>query len=242
MLSAEKTIGGESSKLEEAKMESMEASSMVLKPCVATKERDSSEFKEAAEPMDDVSSVVVNSYLTKRKAEFDLEEEEQSVGENEEGSDEESKMDEPEAKFDIYVNDVDSFEGLEYYSSSDLELSSDEQPYSDMEKANKHYHIYKRQIIESKGFYAEREFSLGYNYKRIFPMSLEKEALHGKTFRGNCHGGPRAKSYITFMAREKPDGPLVEYQAKSMLTLDGKIHPILCRPSSICQSLKTNAI
>ncbi|CAH8273284.1 unnamed protein product [Arabidopsis lyrata] len=84
-------------------MESMEASSMVLKPCVATKERDSSEFKEAAEPMDDVSSVVVNSYLTKRKAEFDLEEEEQNVGENEEGSDEESKMDEPEAIFDMLM-------------------------------------------------------------------------------------------------------------------------------------------
>ncbi|EFH49026.1 hypothetical protein ARALYDRAFT_352473 [Arabidopsis lyrata subsp. lyrata] len=146
-------------------MESMEASSMVLKPCVATKERDSSEFKEAAEPMDDVSSVVVNSYLTKRKAEFDLEEEEQNVGENEEGSDEESKMDEPEAIFDM------------------LMMWTASKPYSDMEKANKHYHIYKRQIIESKGFYAEREFSLGYNYKRIFPMSLEKEALHGKTFR-----------------------------------------------------------
>ncbi|CAL9233121.1 unnamed protein product [Arabidopsis halleri] len=60
--------------------------------------------------------------------------------------------------------------------------------------------------------------------------------------RGNFHGGPRSKSYSTFMAREKPDGPLVEYQAKGMLTFDGKIHPILCRPSPICQSLKTNAI
>lgn len=34
------------------------------------------------------------------------------------------------------------------------------------------------------------------------------------------------------MAREKPDGPLVEYQAKCMLTLDGKMHPIVCRPSN----------
>ncbi|EOA21754.1 hypothetical protein CARUB_v10002211mg [Capsella rubella] len=135
-------------------------------------------------------------------------------------------------------------------------------PYPDMEKANKHYRIYKRQIIESKGFYAEREFSLFYNYKSIFSIPLELEALEGKTFRqfwedmvhvclqkhkqdkdlnvefvevvrGNFHGGPRSKSYITFMAREKPDGPLVEYQAKSMLTLDGKMHPILCRPSPI---------
>lgn len=49
--------------------------------------------------------------------------------------------------------------------------------------------------------------------------------------RGNHSGAPRTKSYITFMAREKPDGPLVEYQAKGMLTFDGKRHPILCRPA-----------
>lgn len=49
--------------------------------------------------------------------------------------------------------------------------------------------------------------------------------------RGHYRGGPRSKSYITFMAREKPDGPLVEYQAKAMVTLDRKRHPILCRPT-----------
>lgn len=49
--------------------------------------------------------------------------------------------------------------------------------------------------------------------------------------RGNYRGGARAKSYITFMAREKPNGTLVEYQAKCMDTLDRKSHPILCRPA-----------
>ncbi|XP_010455880.1 PREDICTED: uncharacterized protein LOC104737410 [Camelina sativa] len=80
--------------------------------------------------------------------------EEDSVGENEEGSDEETKFAEPEAKIDMLEAlewDVDSFNGLEYYSSPDTDYSSDEeQPYPDMEKANKHYRIYKRQIIESK--------------------------------------------------------------------------------------------
>lgn len=47
--------------------------------------------------------------------------------------------------------------------------------------------------------------------------------------RGNYRGGRRSKSYITFMAREMPYGDLVEYQAKAMVTLDLKRHPILCR-------------
>ncbi|CAE6138148.1 unnamed protein product [Arabidopsis arenosa] len=173
---------------------------MVLKQCVAetTTERDSSKFKEAAEPMDDVSSVVVNSYLTKRKAEFDLEEEEQSVGENEEGSDEEAKMDEPEAKFDMLMApewDVDSFEALDGKTFRE--------------------------------FWEEMVYVCLQKHNQVKDLNVELVEV----VRGNFHGGPRSKSYITFMAREKPDGPLVEYQAKSMLTLDGKIHPILCRPS-----------
>ncbi|CAA7032796.1 unnamed protein product [Microthlaspi erraticum] len=52
--------------------------------------------------------------------------------------------------------------------------------------------------------------------------------------RGNISGGARWKLYITFMAREHPDGNLVEYQAKAM-DFNGGYHrppfPILCRPS-----------
>ncbi|EOA21586.1 hypothetical protein CARUB_v10001998mg [Capsella rubella] len=160
------------------------------------------------------SSVV--TLKTRNADQFDQEEEEEAnVGENEEeGSDDEEVIyAEPEAEIDMLEVpewDVDSFDGLEYYSSPDTDYSSgDEMPYPDMEKANKHYRIYKRQIIESK------------------VCSVE----FVEVVRGNFHGGPRSKSYITFMAREKPDGPLVEYQAKSMLTLDGNVHPILCRPS-----------
>ncbi|CAE6138113.1 unnamed protein product [Arabidopsis arenosa] len=143
--------------------------------------------------------------------------------------------------------DVDSFDGLEYYSSPEAQLSSDEQPLSDEEEALENYRIVKRQLIESKGFYVEPERRLIYLFKGIKPMSLDRNAIGAITFReyweemvrkvelvevvrGNYRGGARAKSYITFMAREKPNGPLVEYQAKCMDTLDGKSHPILCRP------------
>ncbi|XP_013639089.1 uncharacterized protein LOC106398160 [Brassica napus] len=40
-------------------------------------------------------------------------------------------------------------------------------------------------------------------------------------------------AYITFMAKESPEGELVEYQAKTEIKVwQTKIHPILCRPTS----------
>ncbi|CAD5327039.1 unnamed protein product [Arabidopsis thaliana] len=103
--------------------------------------------------------------------------------------------------------DVDSFDGLEDYSSPEVLFSSDEEPFS--EEAVQHYCLFKRQMIESK----------------------ESNVELVEIVRGYYRAGPRSKSYITFMAREKPDGPLVEYQAKCMVTLDRKRHPILCRPA-----------
>jgi len=52
--------------------------------------------------------------------------------------------------------------------------------------------------------------------------------------RGNLKPGGGYKLYITFMAREYPDGPLVEYQAKAMDFAGGRKppFPILCRPAS----------
>ncbi|KAG7557737.1 Cystatin-related plant [Arabidopsis suecica] len=213
--------------------------------------------------MEGSSSMVVDSYPKKRKAEFDPEEEEEeeSDGENEEPSDPKAKIEEPKAETDYYLKvpewDVDSFNGLEYYSSPEAILSSDEEPLP--EEGLEHYRIFKRQMIESKGFYGDPELKPYYHYKGICPMNLELEALTDKNFRqfweemvyvclqklnqekdsnvelvevvrGYYRPGPRSKSYITFMAREKPDGPLVEYQAKCMVTLDRKRHPILCRP------------
>ncbi|EOA19750.1 hypothetical protein CARUB_v10003894mg, partial [Capsella rubella] len=77
------------------------------------------------------------------------------------------------------------------------------------------------------------------HYKGITPMKLESRALRDKNYRQFWEDMVyvclqklnQDKSYITFMAREKPDGPIVEYQAKCMVTLDRKRHPILCRPA-----------
>ncbi|EOA19281.1 hypothetical protein CARUB_v10001944mg [Capsella rubella] len=203
------------------------------------------------------ASMVVTSLPTKRKAEFDPEEE--SDGENEE-EEKETKIEERKGGID-YLKvpewDVDSFDGLEYYSSPEVLFSSDEEPFS--EESIQHYRIFKHQMIDSKGFYGDPELSPYDHYRGIKPMSLEWEALTDKDFRayweemvfvclhklnqikdsnvefvevvrGYYRAGPRSKSYITFMAREKPDGPIVEYQAKCMVTLDRKRHPILCRP------------
>ncbi|KAL0709629.1 hypothetical protein Bca4012_016607 [Brassica carinata] len=52
--------------------------------------------------------------------------------------------------------------------------------------------------------------------------------------RANLKAGGGFKLYITFMAREHPDGPPVEYQAKAMDFAGGRKppFPILCRPAS----------
>ncbi|CAH2072553.1 unnamed protein product [Thlaspi arvense] len=51
--------------------------------------------------------------------------------------------------------------------------------------------------------------------------------------RANERSGGRTKLYITFMAREYPNGPLLEYQAKAMIFAGGAKppFPILCRPA-----------
>ncbi|KAF8048111.1 hypothetical protein N665_2673s0002 [Sinapis alba] len=226
----------DSSNLEEA---SMEASSVVLKPCAAVAAR---EGREAME----VSSIVEDSRQRKRKAELDPEGE--SDGEIEEAMFEESEDD----KIDplaVPEWDVDSFDGVVYTSSSEPDRES-------MEKAINDYRIHKNQLITSKGFMVDSTLRPHYLYKRISPLNFNDNGFNRdycekmvsvclerhnqdkgsnvefvEVVRANYRGGPRPVSYITFMAREKPDGPLVEYQAKGMSTLDGKTHPILCRPA-----------
>ncbi|XP_010431182.1 PREDICTED: uncharacterized protein LOC104715475 [Camelina sativa] len=217
----------------------------------------------------DHSSVDFRSNARKRKAEFEPGEEEEEEEEEESDEEEEGVGDgrakieeEPEARIDYLKApewDVDSFDGLEYYSSPEPILSSSDEEFFP-EEARQHYRIFKRQMIESKGFYGDRELRPTFHYKGISPMKLEQEALPDQNFRqfwqemvyvclqklnqdkdlnvefievvrGYYRPGPRSKSYIIFMAREKPDGPLVEYQAKCMVTLDGESHPILCRPA-----------
>ncbi|KAG2299645.1 hypothetical protein Bca4012_011216 [Brassica carinata] len=227
----------------------METSSVILKPCagVTAREGCSTELeREATGPME-VSSAVDDSRQRKRKAELDPEEE--SDGEIEEDRIEEREDDDDIDLLEVPEWDVDSFDGVVYTSSSEPDREN-------MEKAINDYRTSKNQLITSKGFMVDPSLRPHYLYKRIRPVNFDNE----KTFkeygeevasvclerhnqdngsnvefvevvRANYRGGPRPKSYITFMAREKPDGPLVEYQAKGMSTLDGKTHPILCRPA-----------
>ncbi|CAN7023390.1 unnamed protein product [Brassica oleracea var. botrytis] len=186
-------------------------------------------------------------------------EEEESDGEIEEDRNEESEDDKIDL-LEVPEWDVDSFDGVVYTSSSEPDLPPRYQPYENMENAKEHYRIYKKQLITSKGFMVDPSLRPSDRYKGIKPVSFDDGGANPKTFRdyceemaiiwlerhnqdkdsnvefvevvrGNYRGGPRPKSYITFMAREKPDGPLVEYQAKAMATLDRKFHPILCRPA-----------
>ncbi|KAL0672832.1 hypothetical protein Bca4012_000813 [Brassica carinata] len=67
-------------------------------------------------------------------------------------------------------------------------------------------------------------------------MSVEVVSI----VRGNLKVGGGWKLYITFMAREYPGGPLLEYQTKAVDYAGHKIppFPILCRPaSSVSQSM-----
>ncbi|EFH49023.1 hypothetical protein ARALYDRAFT_327467 [Arabidopsis lyrata subsp. lyrata] len=167
--------------------------------------------------MEASSSVVVSSCLTKRKAEFDPEEEEEeeSDGEIEEGK---AKVEERKAGGIDYLKvpewDVDSFDGLEPFD---------------------HYRGIKPMGLEWEAL-TDKDFRAYWEemvYVCLQKLNKDKDSNVElvEVVRGYYRAGPRSKSYITFMAREKPDGPLVEYQAKCMVTLDRKRHPILCRPA-----------
>lgn len=232
-----------SSNLEEA---SMEASSVILKPCAAVTAREGCSSELEREAME-VSSAVDDSRQRKRKAELDPEEE--SDGEIEEGRIEESEDDDDKDPLAVPEWDVDSFDGVVYTSSSEPDRENNEKAIND-------YRICKKQLITSKGFMVDPSLRPHYLYKRIGHLNFNDSGFNRdycekmvsvclerhnqdkgsnvefvEVVRANYRGGPRPKSYITFMAREKPDGPLVEYQAKGMATLDRKKHPILCRPA-----------
>ncbi|XP_010486037.1 PREDICTED: 30 kDa salivary gland allergen Aed a 3-like [Camelina sativa] len=151
--------------------------------------------------------------------------------------------------------DVDSFDGLEYDSSEYKDEFPDEED-------EKEWRRFKRQLIENKGFYVDPELWSMYNYSdyKVVP-NLDLDAGFDQTYgeyfaemaclclkkynkdkgsnvefvevvRGIFTAGSRSKSYITFMAKEKPDGPLVEYQAKVWSTvIQNENYPILCRPA-----------
>ncbi|KAG7624168.1 Cystatin-related plant [Arabidopsis thaliana x Arabidopsis arenosa] len=67
-----------------------------------------------------------------------------------------------------------------------------------------------------------------YNEEKRIENGFDVEFV--EVVRGIFSAGSRSKSFITFMAREKPDGPPVEYQAKVWCTVvRNQNYPILCR-------------
>ncbi|KAG2333776.1 hypothetical protein Bca52824_004956 [Brassica carinata] len=154
-------------------------------------------------------------------------------------------MPEPEPEWD-----KDSFDGYEYecYDPEDRKSFSDEEEY-------KVFRDFKIQAWKNRGFFEEDPF------RSIFPLTdLEEPWVDMTTreyleyiaslcvkklneeknatvefvsiVRGNMKVGDGWKLYITFMAREHPDGLPMEYQAKAMDFGGKPPFPILCRPAS----------
>ncbi|KAL0724087.1 hypothetical protein Bca4012_038686 [Brassica carinata] len=185
---------------------------------------------------------------TKRKAETSLEADPVEG----EGSRQEEQEEEKDSAESDQVWDVDSFD-------SDYESPSEEATDSDEFELRR----YMRHLYESKGFLLEkgmvprnllqgwRRLNLnaffkdpnltGRDYMEImaqvaidkYNQTKNKTVTLDHIVRAVIRMSHGVKAYITFMARESPDGKLVEYQAKAEIKVwQTKIHPILCRPSS----------
>ncbi|KAF8051888.1 hypothetical protein N665_1657s0008 [Sinapis alba] len=146
--------------------------------------------------------------------------------------------------------DVDSYDGREYESDpEDSKLFSDEEEYEN-------YRLERRRAFHSKGFIYE-PLSGNYPIKDLEALvydnvtnrelmtdlanlcvkklndTQEKTVELVEIVRVIVLGGGTRKAYITFMAREFFNGPLVEYQAK-VVTYAKNLKPpfpILCRPT-----------
>ncbi|KAL0697626.1 hypothetical protein Bca4012_053748 [Brassica carinata] len=148
--------------------------------------------------------------------------------------------------------DVDSYEGREYESDpEDRKLFSDDDEYEA-------YRRERRRAFDSGGFIYEplsEDYPIKDLEELVFPNVTNRELMtdlanlcvkklnetKNKTVelveivRVIVLGGGTRKAYITFMARESPNGPLIEYQAK-VVTYAKNLKPpfpILCRPSPI---------
>ncbi|XP_048620870.1 uncharacterized protein LOC106383443 [Brassica napus] len=127
--------------------------------------------------------------------------------------------------------DVDSYDGYECYDSDDRKSFSYDEEYEEFRE-------FKFQAWKNKGFVEEDPFRSIFpltDLERRFRNMTTREYLADiaslcvkklnedvtylgyvcgicSIVRGNLKAGGGWKLYITFMAREYPDGPLVEYQ------------------------------
>ncbi|EOA21940.1 hypothetical protein CARUB_v10002434mg [Capsella rubella] len=125
--------------------------------------------------------------------------------------------------------DVDSYDGREYQSDpEDRKYFSDEDEYNE-------YRLDQRQKWESKGFIPD--FANGiHNFGNLDEPAGKNRTINEELteLASVCVKKLNEdKVYITFMAREYENGPLVEYQAKVMRYAAHRKppFPILCRPS-----------
>ncbi|EOA37494.1 hypothetical protein CARUB_v10011650mg, partial [Capsella rubella] len=167
----------------------------------------------------------------KRKAEMISPTEEEESGKEERNSESEDQ-----------AWGFDSFDGSDYESP-------EEPPEDERELA---FRRYTRHYHESQGFNVDEDMipkSLWYglrcvdldahyfepnltgrDYMEI--MANKKTVTLDHIVRVVDNAAIGIKAYITFMARESPDGELVEYQAKAeRKRWQRNIHPIFCRPS-----------
>ncbi|XP_010492646.1 PREDICTED: uncharacterized protein LOC104770001 [Camelina sativa] len=182
------------------------------------------------------------------ETETETETESESEGEVEDGMDYRGLEDVEESEPEW---DVDSFDGREYESDAEIRDSfANENDYME-------YREERIQALEDRGFLPDpfnyigaiqnldgpaygnmtnREYLAG-----LASMCVKKlNEVKGKTVEFDSivrattnAGGASWKLYITFMAREYPSGPLVEYQAKAMNFVGQSRDPvpILCRPA-----------
>ncbi|XP_019097863.1 PREDICTED: uncharacterized protein LOC104770002 [Camelina sativa] len=182
------------------------------------------------------------------ESEFETETESESEGEVEDGMDYRGLEDVEETEPEW---DVDSFDGREYESDAEIRDSfANENDYME-------YREERIQALEDRGFLPDpfnyigaiqnldgpaygnmtnREYLAG-----LASMCVKKlNEVKGKTVefdsivRATRNAGG-ASWTISFMAREYPSGPLLEYQAKAMNFVGQSRDPvpILCRPAPI---------
>lgn len=222
----------------------------MMKPEDATAKRDSTEV----EPDSSVSK------KQKIEDEDDTSMEEESDSDNEglwsvDAEDDDDGARSPTINYSNFQDpepewDKDSYDGYE------LEFDPDGREGFSSDKAYAEFREYKTKAFENRGFLEDP-------FRSIYPI-LDLDDLWTTTtkrqyltdiaslcvkklnedkrlsvevvsiVRGTLKPGGGWKLYITFMAREYPGGPLVEYQAKAVDYAGHKIppFPILCRPAS----------
>ncbi|EOA19677.1 hypothetical protein CARUB_v10003329mg [Capsella rubella] len=186
-----------------------------------------------------------------KKQNVEEEEEDDDSSDSESDSDSDVGSDSEWAQYS-YVSerepewDVDSFDGREFKINPRIRKM-----YPNQELYDKYYNN-RLKAFESKGFLPDPlsgiynlhiekqngEMDLIADLANVciknFNESKEKTLELVNVVRVNVSGLAKWKLYITFMAREYPDGPLVEYQAKVLhfITEPELLpFPILCRPS-----------